>query len=158
MAVQPIPVGYPRLMAYIVPRGAATAIEFYSKAFGARERMRLPGPNDTIGHAELQFGDSAVLMLADEPEMPVGYQSPETLGGSSFSFVLYVEDIDAVYRRALEAGATSVEEPETKFYGDREGRIRDPFGYVWSLMTHVEDVSPDEIQRRLQAASEHAPG
>ncbi len=157
MAVQPIPEGYPRLMAYLVPRGAAAAIDFYSKVFGASERMRMPGPNDTIGHAELQFGD-AVLMLADEPEMEVGYQSPQALGGSSFGFMLYVDDIDAVYKRAIDAGATSVEEPETKFYGDREGRIRDPFGYVWSIMSHVEDVPEDEMQRRAQEAMERPSG
>lgn len=153
MAVQPIPSGYPRLMAYIVPRGAAQAIDFYKRAFGATERMRMPGPGDTIGHAELQIGDS-VLMLADAPEtMEPGYQSPTSLGGTSFGFVLYVEDADAVYRRALEAGATSQSEPETKFYGDREGRVMDPFGYVWSLMTHVEDVAPEELQRRAAAAA-----
>ena len=153
MTVQAIPSDYPRLMAYIVPRGAAQAIEFYKDVFGATERMRMPGPDDTIGHAELQFGD-AVLMLADEPaEMTPGYQSPQALGGSSFGFVLYVDDVDAIYRRALDAGATSQSEPETKFYGDREGRVMDPFGYVWSLMTHVEDVSPEEMQRRAAAAS-----
>ena len=152
MSVQPIPSEYPRLMAYIVPRDAAEAIHFYANVFGAVERMRMPGPGGAIGHAELQIGD-AVLMLADEPQdMPVGYHSPATLGGSSFGFVLYVNDVDDAYQRALDAGATSHSEPETKFYGDREARIVDPSGYVWSLMTHVEDVSPDEMQRRAAAA------
>jgi PhnB protein len=140
-------------MAYLVPRGAARAIEFYTSVFGATERGRMPGPNSTIGHAELQIGD-AVLMLADEPvDAPVEYQSPETLGGSSFGLVLYVTDVDAVYERAIGAGATALSAPETKFYGDREGRVRDPFGYVWSIMTHLEDVAPEEMQRRAAAAS-----
>jgi PhnB protein len=154
MPVEPIPSEYPRLMAYLVPRGAARAIEFYVSAFGATERGRMPGPDGTIGHAELQIGDS-VLMLADEPgaEAGIGYQSPEGLGGSSLGLVLYVEDVDAVYERAIAAGATALSAPETKFYGDREGRVRDPFGYVWSLMTHVEDVSPEEMQRRAAAAA-----
>ena len=152
MTVPAIPNEYPQLMAYIVPRGAAEAIEFYKDVFGATERMRMPGPDDTIGHAELQFGNS-VLMLADEPTgVPVGYQSPNSLGGSSFGFVLYVDDVDTIYKRALDAGATSQSEPETKFYGDREGRVIDPFGYVWSLMTHVEDVPPEEMERRAAAA------
>ncbi len=152
MAVKPIPAEYPRLMAYITPRGAAQAIDFYRDVFGATERGRMPGPNGTIGHAELEFGDS-ILMLADEPDqMPPGYGSPTSLGGSSFGFVLYVEDVDEMYRRALEAGATSQSAPETKFYGDREGRIVDPWGYVWSLMTHVEDVAPGEMERRAAAA------
>ena len=152
MTVQAIPAEYPQLMAYIVPRGAAQAIDFYVDVFGATERMRMPGPDGTVGHAELQFGNS-VLMLADEPtEITPGYQSPSSLGGSSFGFVLYVENVDASYKRALDAGATSQSEPETKFYGDREGRVMDPFGYVWSLMTHVEDVSPEEMERRAAAA------
>lgn len=150
MPVEPIPSNYPRLMAYIVPRDAAAAIEFYTSVFGATERGRIPGPNNTIGHAEFDLGGS-VLMLADEPAdraMHPGYESPQGLGGTSFGFVLYVEDCDAAYQRALDLGATSESEPETKFYGDREARVRDPFGYIWSVMTHLEDVSPEEMATR----------
>jgi PhnB protein len=105
----------------------------------------------------LDFGGS-VLMLADEPDasQQVGYRSPRLLGGTSFGFVLYAEDCDAVYKRAIDAGATMVREPQTEFYGDREGRVRDPFGYVWSIMTHVEDVSPEELQKRAAAAAQNA--
>ena len=150
MPVQPIPSGYDRLMAYITPSNAANAIEFYKQAFGAAERMRVPAPNDKIGHAELIFGDS-VLMLADEPDdQIVGYRSPSSVGATTFAFTLYVEDVDAAFQRAVHAGATEVKAPKTEFYGDREGRVQDPFGYVWSLMTQVEDVSPEELRRRAE--------
>jgi PhnB protein len=155
--VDAIPQNYPRLMAYVIMRGAARAIDFYTSVFGATERGRMPGPNDTIGHAELDFGGS-VLMLADEPDASAqtGYRSPRLLGGTSFGFVLYVEDCDDVYKRAIDSGATMIREPQTEFYGDREGRVRDPFGYVWSIMTHVEDVSPEEMQKRAAAAAQNA--
>lgn len=146
--VQPIPEGYEHLMAYIVPKDAAAAIDFYTRVFGAEELVRMPGRDGGVGHAELRIGRS-VLMLADEPQEPVGYVSAESLGGTTFTFILYVQDADALYRRALEAGAESVMEPATQFYGDRQASVRDPFGYLWTLMTHVEDVSPEEMQRRM---------
>jgi PhnB protein len=135
-------------MAYITPKNATEAIEFYKRAFGATERMRMPAPGGKIGHAELGFRDS-VLMLADEPEEALtGYQAPSTLGGTSFAFTMFVDDVDTVFQQAVQAGAKPIREPQTEFYGDREGRVEDPYGYVWSLMTHVEDVSPEELQRR----------
>lgn len=147
--VSPIPKGYPVLMSYLMVPGAARAIEFYAKAFGAKERMKMPGPGGTIGHAELQFGDS-VLMLADFfPGM--GVSSPEALKGTTFSFMLYVKDVDATFRKAVELGAGAIQPPTDKFYGDRMGIVSDPFGHLWNLATHVEDVPPKEMARRAAA-------
>jgi len=147
--VSPIPRNYPRLMAYLMIPGAAKAIDFYVKALGAKERMRMPGPNGTIGHAELAFGDS-VLMLADFfPGM--GVSSPESLKGTTCSFMLYVKDVDAAYKQAVDAGAKAVQQPTDKFYGDRMGVLADPFGHLWTLGTHVEDVSPKEMAKRAAA-------
>lgn len=152
-AVKPIPEGYHTLSSYIIVRQAQEAIEFYKKAFGAVERFRLPGPDGkTIGHAELQFGDS-ILMLADEAVSPMN-KSPQTLGGSTFCFVMYVEDVDAAFQRAVAAGATVLRPLENKFYGDRMGMVADPYGHAWGLMQHVEDVPPAEVARR--AAAEQA--
>jgi len=145
MAVKPIPDGYHAITPYLNIDGATKAIDWYKKAFGARERMRIPGPGDTIGHAELEIGDS-VIMLADVPQ-----QSPGKLGGVTCSFVLYVDDIDSTFKRALAAGATEVQAIEDKFYGDRCGTLADPFGQQWSLSTHIEDVSPQEMQKRAAA-------
>ena len=147
--VSPIPKGYPILMSYLMVPGAADAIEFYKKAFGAKERMRMPGPNGKIGHAELQFGDS-VLMLADFfPGM--GVSSPEALKGTSFSFMHYVKDVDATFEKAVEAGAKAIQPPTDKFYGDRMGIVSDPFGHLWTIGSHVEDVSPKEMAKRAAA-------
>lgn len=144
--VSPIPKGYPVLMNYLMLPGAAGAIEFYKKAFGAKERMRMSGPNGTVGHAELQFGDS-VLMLADVfPGM--GVDSPAALKGTTFSFMHYVKDVDAAFKKAVEAGAKAIQPPQDKFYGDRMGVLSDPYGHLWTLGTHVEDVSPKEMARR----------
>lgn len=148
--VSPIPANYPRLMAYLMIPGAAKAIDFYVKALGAKERARMPGPGGMIGHAELEFGDS-VLMLADFfPGQAVA--SPDALKGTTFSFMLYVKDVDAAFKQAVDGGATSVSAPENKFYGDRMGILRDPFGHVWNLGTHVEDVSPKEMAKRAAEA------
>lgn len=144
--VNPIPEGYPRLTPYLCVEGAAAAIAFYGEVFGARERMRMPGPGDTIGHAELEIGDS-VLMLADEfPEME--FRSPRSVGGTPVTLSLYVEDVDDVFERAVAAGATAVRAVENQFYGDRSGQFDDPFGHRWSVATHVEDVAPEEMARR----------
>ena len=149
MAVKPIPDGYPQLSPYLVVDGAAAAIDYYIEVFGAKERMRMGGPDGKIGHAELEIGD-ALVMLADEyPDM--GYVGPKTVGGTPVTISLYVEDADAVYAKALENGATSTREVELQFYGDRSGQFLDPFGHRWSVATHVEDVPPDEMERRAAA-------
>jgi PhnB protein len=146
MAVKPIPDGYPRVSPYLVVDGAQKAIDFYTSVLGATERMRMPGPDGRIGHAELQFGDS-VVMLADEfPDM--GAKAPGAYGGSPVSIMVYVEDVDATFGKATEAGATAVRPPENQFYGDRSATFDDPFGHRWTVNTHVEDVSPEEVGRR----------
>ncbi len=148
-SVNPIPEGYAHLMAYIIVRDASRAIEFYKTAFGAAERFRMPGPDGKVGHAELQFGPS-VLMLADEcPEATS--KSPQSLGATTFCFVLYVPDVDASFKRAIDAGATVLRPLENKFYGDRVGMVVDPFGHQWALMQHIEEVSPEEMNRRAAA-------
>jgi len=147
--VKPIPEGYPQVTPYLYVEGASAAIEFYGKVFGATERMRMPGPDGTIGHAELQFGDS-VVMLADEfPEM--GVRSPKAFGGTPVTLSVYVEDADGVFDRAVKAGATALRPVEDQFYGDRAGQFEDPFGHRWSVATHVEDVPPEEMARRAEA-------
>jgi PhnB protein len=150
MAAKPIPDGYPQVTPYLFVDSAEAAIDFYSSVFGATERMRMPGPGGKIGHAELQLGDS-LLMVADEfPEM--GGRSPRSVGGSPVIVSVYVEDVDAVFGRAVQAGATVVRPVETQFYGDRAGQFEDPFGHQWSVATHVEDVPPDELERRVAEA------
>ena len=149
-SVQPIPEGYPQVSPYLCVDGAAAAIDFYGAVFGTTERMRMPAPDGKIGHAELQLGD-AVIMLADEsPE--IGFRSPKAIGGSPVILSLYVDDVDAVVSRAEQAGATVVRPVETQFYGDRSGQFQDPFGHRWSIATHVEDVSPEEMERRAAEA------
>jgi PhnB protein len=146
MGVKPIPDGYRALTPYLIVKGAAQAIEFYTKAFGAKERMRFAMPDGKVGHAELQIGDS-VVMLADEfPEM--GHRGPQSLGGSAVSMHLYVENVDEVFGRAVTAGATPKQPVKDQFYGDRVGALTDPFGHVWTVATHKEDVSPEEMRRR----------
>jgi PhnB protein len=146
MSVRPIPEGYRSVTPYLAIAGAAKALAFYAAAFGARERMRLDGPNGTIGHAEIEIGDSLV-MLADP--WAGGSSAPPTGEKASVSIHLYVPDVDAAFARAVAAGATVLHPVETMFYGDRGGGLRDPFGHHWHLATHVEDVAPDEIKRRM---------
>jgi PhnB protein len=146
MAVNPIPEGYPRVSPYLVVDGAQKAIEFYTTVLGFAERMRMPGPDGRIGHAELQLDDS-VVMLADEfPE--VGAKAPSAYGGSPVSLTVYVEDVDATFERATESGATVVRPLENQFYGDRSATFDDPFGHRWTIHSHIEDVSPEEMARR----------
>jgi PhnB protein len=149
-SVRPIPEGYHSVTPALLVRGAAQAIDFYTRAFGARELGRMPAPDaQRVWHAELQIGD-ARLMLADEfPEM--GGHAPESLGGTPVSLYLYVEDADATVQRAVDAGATVIEPPMDAFWGDRYGRIKDPFGHEWNVATHVEDVSEEEMRRRAEA-------
>ncbi len=150
MATKPIPEGYRTVTPYLIVKGAAEAIEFYKRAFGAKELLRMADPHGRAGHAEIKIGDS-VIMLADEhPAM--GYRGPRSLGGSSVSILLYLEDVDAVFERALEAGAKAQRPVANQFYGDRTGTLEDPFGQVWTVATHVEDVPPEEMRRRAEAA------
>ena len=151
--VNPIPEGYRRVTPYLIVDGAAAAIDFYTSVLGATERMRMGGPEGKVGHAELEIGDS-VIMLADEhPEMNA--RGPRSTGGTPVSLHMYVEDVDSVFDRAVEAGAKSLRPVEDQFYGDRLGSFEDPFGHHWSVATHVEDVSPDEMSKRM---AEAAPG
>jgi PhnB protein len=145
-----VPAGYPQVTPYLSVDGAAAAVEFYTGVFGATERMRMPGPNDTIGHAELQLGDSLIMLADEAPD--IGFRSPRALGGSPVTISVYVDDVDAVFERAVAAGATPLRPVETQFYGDRSGQFEDPFGHRWSVATHVEDVSPEEMARRAQEA------
>lgn len=152
--VKPIPDDYSRVSPYLVVDDAAAAIDFYCKVLGATERMRMAAPSGKIGHAELQIGDS-VVMLADEwPDM--GALGPRTVGGTPVTLSVYVEDVDTIFRRALDAGATALREVADQFYGDRVGSFEDPFGHHWHVATHIEDVAPDEMQRRAEAAMQGA--
>ncbi len=147
--VKPIPDGYPRITPYLYIDGAAAALDFYCTVLGGTERMRMPGPDDKIGHAEVAFGDS-VVMLADEfPDM--GALGPKTVGGTPMTVMLYVEDVDATVAKAVEAGATITQPVEDKFYGDRTATIDDPFGHSWTLATHIEDVAPEEMEERMKS-------
>ncbi len=148
--VNPIPEGYPRVTPYLIVDGGAAAIDFYASVLGATERMRMDAPEGRIGHAELEIGDS-VIMLADEhPE--VNARGPRSIGGTPVSLHMYVEDVDSVFERAIEAGAKPVRPVEDQFYGDRLGSFEDPFGHHWSVATHVEDVSADEMSKRMADA------
>ena len=149
MSVKPIPDGYPRVSPSLAIAGAADALEFYVKILGATERLRFEGPPGHIAHAEIQIGDS-VIMLADEyPEM--GFVGPSTMGGTPVTLGVYVEDVDATFAAALEAGATELRGVEDQFYGDRNGVFEDPWGHRWSVATHVEDVSEEEMHKRMAA-------
>ena len=149
MPPRPIPEGYHTITPYLIVTGAASAIEFYKHAFGAKEVMRIPHPDGRIGHAELQLGDSRIMLADEFPEM--GARSPMSLGGTPVSILLYVEDVDAVATRALAAGAKMLRPVKDQFYGDRTGTLNDPFGHQWTIATHKEDVSADEIRKRAAA-------
>jgi PhnB protein len=150
MAVKAIPDGYHSVTPYLIVKGADRAIEFYKKAFGASERMRMEGPNGTVGHAEIEIEGSAVMLADEFPEM--GYRSPRSLGGAGVSLHLYVKDVDGRFNQALAAGAKSLRAVQDQFYGDRSGTLEDPFGHIWTISTHKEDLSPEELQRRAAAA------
>jgi len=150
MAVKPIPEGYHTVTPYLAVDRAAEAIEYYKKAFGAKERGRMEAPDGTIGHAELEIGDSLVMLSDPFPQATT--RTPKELGGTSASVFMYVEDVDAVVKQAVEAGATVTMEVEDQFWGDRFGTVQDPFGHLWSIATHVEDVPPEEMAERAKAA------
>jgi PhnB protein len=150
MAVKPIPEGYTSITPYLAVDDAAQAIAYYEKAFGARERGRMEAPDGKIAHAELEIGDSLVMLSDALPDFST--RSPKELGGSSASILLYVEDVDAVVKQAVDAGATVAMEVADQFWGDRFGTVIDPFHHVWSIATHVEDVPPEEMAERAKTA------
>ena len=148
MSVEPIPAGYHSVTPYLVCSGAARALDFYAKAFGAEELMRMPGPDGKVMHAEFRIGNSPI-MISDE-SLEMGFKSPATLGGAGVSLMIYVKDCDAVFGRAVASGAKVRKPLADQFYGDRSGNITDPFGHSWTIATHVEDVAPAEMERRMQ--------
>jgi PhnB protein len=149
MAVKSVPDGYHTVTPYLIINGAAQALEFYKRAFGAAETVRMPDPKGRIAHAEIKIGDSMIMLADEHPEM--GHRGPRTLGGTSVSILLYVPDVDTVFDRAIKAGAKSQRPVADQFYGDRMGTLEDPFGHVWTIGTHIEDVSAEEMKRRMAA-------
>jgi len=152
--VKPIPEGYHTVTPYLFVKGAADAIEFYKNIFGAKVVVQMPGPNGRIMHAELKIGDSLIMLSDENPQM--GTHGPESLGGTATSLHVYVENVDHVAQKAVEAGAKLVRPVKDQFYGDRTGTLIDPFGHMWSVGTHIEDVSPDEMRKRMAAMSQTA--
>jgi PhnB protein len=150
MAVKPVPEGYHTLTPYLAVENAADAIEYYKKAFGAEEKFRMDAPGGKIGHAELQIGDSLVMLSDPFPQSSA--KAPSELGATTGSVFMYVEDVDAVVKQAVDAGATVKMEVADQFWGDRFGTITDPFGHMWSIATHIEDVPPEEMAERAKAA------
>src|SRR5215470_12102802 len=148
--VKPVPDGYHTATPYLIVRDPARAIDFYKSAFGAKEIVRLPGPDGKIAHAEVQIGDSRIMLGGESPQM--GSRSPETLKGTPVGIFLYLENVDAAFKRAVGAGAKAVQPPEDMFWGDRYGKVSDPFGHEWQLATHKEDLTPEEIGERGKAA------
>jgi PhnB protein len=154
--VTPIPKGYHSITPYLVIKGAAQAIDYYKKVFGATELVRMPGPDGKIGHAELQIGDSRIMLADENPGMGQGHSSAATIGASPVSLYLYLPDVDRVMEGAAAAGAKVLKPTQDQFYGDRSGFIQDPFGHLWGIATHVEDVSPEEMKERMKKAMQAA--
>jgi PhnB protein len=150
MATLPIPEGYHTVTPYLAVEDAAKAIDYYKQAFDAKERVRMDTPDGKIGHAELEIGDSLVMLSDPFPQSST--RPPKEIGGTSVSIFMYVEDVDAAVKQAVDAGATVLMEVEDQFWGDRFGTVSDPFGHTWSIATHVEDVPPEEIAERAKAA------
>ena len=150
MPVKPIPDGYHTVTPYLYIREAAKALAFYQKAFGAKEKFRMNGPDGKIAHAEIEIGDSPIMLTDENPQM--GARSPQTLGGSGSSLMLYVKDVDTLFKQALAAGAKEIRPLKNQFYGDRTGCLEDPFGHTWTIATHVEDVSQEEVDHRFAEA------
>ena len=147
--IKPIPKGYHAVTPYLSVKGAAGAIAFYKKAFGAKEVMRMPGPKGTIGHAEIQVGDSRIMLADEFPEM--NFRSPRSVGGTPVNIHLYVPDVDKAVKKAVAAGAKSLRPVADQFYGDRSGSLEDPFGHVWHVATHVKDIPMKELKKRAAA-------
>lgn len=148
--VKPIPEGYHSVTPYLSIKGAAAAIDYYKQVFGATELFRMAGPDGKIGHAEIKIGDSPIMLADEFPEME--FVSPKTLGGSPVGLMIYVDDVDAMYTQAINAGAQEIKPLQNQFYGDRSGTLKDPFGHVWTVATHIEDVPPEEMEQRAKAA------
>jgi PhnB protein len=153
-ATKPIPDGYHSATPYLIVNGAAEAIDFYKRAFGATELLRMADPKGGIAHAEIRIGDSVIMFADENPNM--GYRGPRSLGGSTVSIMLYVEDVDSTFERAVKEGARAQRPVANQFYGDRSGTLEDPFGHFWTIATHIEDVAPEEMQRRVEAAFKSA--
>ena len=154
--VSPIPKGYHSITPYLVIKGASQAIEYYKKAFGATEVVRMNGPDGKVGHAELEIGDSRFMLADENPSMGQGYTSAATIGASPVSLYLYCPDVDNVVQRAVAAGGKILKPVQDQFYGDRSGFIQDPFGHLWGIATHVEDVSPEEMKQRMKKMTQVA--
>ena len=150
MPVKSIPEGYHSVTPYLIIDGATDAIEYYKKAFGAVELFRMPAPGGKIGHAELKIGDSPIMLADEHPEM--GYKSPQSWGGTPVSLMIYVEDVDTIFKQAISAGGKEQQAVKDQFYGDRSGTLTDPFGHVWTIATHKEDLSAEDMQQRMKAA------
>jgi len=153
MTVKAIPDGYHSVTPYLIISGAAAAIDYYKQAFGATELVRMPAPGGKIGHAEIKIGDSPIMLADESPE--IGYKSPQTLGGSPGSLMIYVPEVDKVFDQAIAAGGKVQRPVKDQFYGDRMGTLEDPFGHVWHVATHTEDVSPEEMKKRMETAGAH---
>jgi PhnB protein len=151
-----IPKDYNSVTPYLIVRGAAQAIDYYKKVFGATEIMRMPGPDGKIGHAELKIGTSRVMLADENPNMGAGYTSAATIGASPVSLYLYLPDVDDVVKRATAEGAKLLKPVQDQFYGDRSGFIQDPFGHLWGIATHIEDVSPKDMQERMKKVMQAA--
>jgi PhnB protein len=148
--VKPIPEGYHSVTPYLIIKGAADAIEYYKKSFGATELFRMPTPDGKIGHAELKIGDSPIMLSDEHPDL--GHVGPQTLGGTPVGIMIYVDDVDTIYKRAISGGGQEIKPLQDQFYGDRSGTLKDPFGHMWTVATHVEDVAPAEMEKRMAAA------
>ncbi|MGH8496641.1 MAG: VOC family protein [Gammaproteobacteria bacterium] len=156
MAVKHQPEGYHTATPYLIVKDAARAIDFYKKAFGATELFRMDAPGGKIGHAEIKIGDSPIMLADEYPDM--GYRGPQAIGGTPVSIMLYIKNVDDMFAKAVKAGATEVKPVQDQFYGDRSGTLKDPFGHVWTISTHVEDIPPEEMEKRAQKfMSEHQP-
>lgn len=147
--VSPIPAGYHAVTPYLIVDGAAKALDFYVQVFGAKEVMRMPGPDGRVAHAEILIGDSHVMLADEAPQM--GIRGPQPGAATPLSLMVYVPDVDAMFAKAIAAGASEQRAVMDQFYGDRSGTLRDPFGHVWTISTHIEDVTPEEAQRRMAA-------
>lgn len=156
MAVRFIPDGYQSVTPYLIVDDARAALAYYEEAFGAQELLRLDGPGGSVGHAEIRIGDSRVMLASEFPEMDA--LAPKSVGGTPVSLLVYTEDVDATFARAIAAGGTVLRAVADQFYGDRSGTLRDPFGHKWTLSTHIEEVAPDELKRRADSLFGQADG